>query len=188
MRGQYFALVTGVLLVLVFPACSSVPATAGRIIEPEQKADLVSSLTDSDADKVSGSLVLDCLGSDMVMNYIQEFSVRHGRRPTLTVGPFRNFTSEHIDSAMISRSMEKAFANSGKLEIVAWEARHDAGVNLMFTGRIIMTEERAGNVALQTYIVSAELISAETNSRLWSGDNNEIKKVTSRPIPGLPSR
>jgi hypothetical protein len=97
--------------------------------------------------------------------------------------------------------MEIAIVNSGKLEFVAGgdtrqelrEERFDqqanasetsasalgneTGANFLLTGSVKAIVDRAGNTSVRSYFVSAELTNIETNTRLWMGENNEIKKV-----------
>ena len=191
-------------LALIFSGCSSAPKV--NRVEPDKQIDLSGSWNDTDVRQVCNSLIRDCLNSDSVSSFITQFSAQNnGRLPAVIVGAFRNNSSEHIDTTIISKSMEIAIVNSGKLDFVAGgdtrseirEERDDqqqnaseatasalgneTGANFMLTGAVKMIEDRAGNAAVRSYFVSAELTNIETNRRLWMGENNEIKKVIRRP-------
>jgi uncharacterized protein (TIGR02722 family) len=191
------------LVFLILSACSSTPKVSR--IDPGKQVDLSGSWNDTDARTVCDSLIKDCLGSERVASFIQQFSSQNGGRlPTVIVGTFSNNTSEHIDTTILSKSMEIAIVNSGKLEFVAGrdtrtELRaerddqqtnaseatasalgNETGANFMLTGAIKMIEDRTGNTTVRSYFVSAELTNIETNSRLWMGENNDIKKIIKR--------
>ena len=202
MKMRFVAIIG--LVFLALSACSSAPKVSR--VDPNKQVDLSGNWNDTDVRKVCDSLIKDCLSSERVANYIQQFSSRNGGRlPTVIVGTFRNNSSEHIDTTIISKSMEIAIVNSGKLDFVAGgdtrnELRmerndqqgnasestasavgNETGANFMLTGAVKMIEDRAGNMAVRSYFVSAELTNIETNTRLWMGENNDIKKVIERP-------
>ena len=122
--------------------------------------------------------------------------------PVAIVGAFTNDSSERINTSIISRNMESAIVNSGKLDFVAGgdtrqELRgerqdqqafaseetaaalgYETGATLLLTGSVNSIVERSGDTTVRSYFVSAELTDIETNTRIWMGNNNEIKKIT----------
>ncbi|MDR1586687.1 MAG: penicillin-binding protein activator LpoB [Treponema sp.] len=188
---------------IVFAACSSTPKVTR--IDADTVVDLSGNWNDTDVRQVCASLINDCLAAPMVTQYIDEFSSQNGgKRPACLVGSFKNESSEHINTSIISRSMEGAIVNSGRLDFVAGgdtreELRaerldqqsnaseesasavgKELGANLLFTGSVTAIVDRAGNTSVRSYFVYAELTNIETNTRLWMGENSEIKKVISR--------
>jgi hypothetical protein len=121
------------------------------------------------------------------------------------VGRFRNESSEHIDTSIISSTMETTIFNSGKLNFVASGGlreeirierqdqqsnasaatasalRNETGADFMLTGTVRAIVDRDGNQTVRTYFVTAELTNIETNQRLWMAQNNEIKKLITTP-------
>jgi hypothetical protein len=121
------------------------------------------------------------------------------------VGSFRNESDEHIDTSIISSSMEVAIFNSGKLDFVAGGSTRDelraerqeqqgnaseatasalgneTGADFLLTGSVKTIIDRAGGTATRTYFVSAEMTNVETNGRMWMDQNSEIKKVIQTP-------
>jgi hypothetical protein len=117
------------------------------------------------------------------------------------VGSFRNDSDEHIDTSIISSTMEVAIFNSGRADFVAGgstrnelrDERQDqqsnaseqsakalaneTGADFLLTGSVKTIVDRAGNTTTRTYYVNAELTNIETNTRLWMDQNSEIKKV-----------
>jgi len=208
MKIHLIILAAVLLCTITFSACTSAPKV--KRVEASKQIDLSGSWNDIDARTVSNSLIADCVNSERVANFIRQFSAQNGGRlPTVIVGTFRNNTSEHIDTTIISKSMETAIFNSGKLEFVAsrdmrQELRderddqqihssettasalgNETGANFMLTGAVRMIEDRAGNITVRSYFVSADLTNIETNERLWMGENNEIKKTITRPRASL---
>jgi len=195
------AIATAMLVMLLFGACSSTPQVDR--VNALTQTDLTGRWNDSDVRLVCESLINDCLSSPRVDQFIREFSARSGGRlPVAIVGAFTNDSSERINTSIISRNMESAIVNSGKLDFVAGgdtrqELRgerqdqqafaseetaaalgYETGATLLLTGSVNSIVERSGDTTVRSYFVSAELTDIETNTRIWMGNNNEIKKIT----------
>jgi PBP1b-binding outer membrane lipoprotein LpoB len=193
--------VFGLFGVLVFLAsCSSIPKVS-RVAATEQ-TDLSGYWNDTDVRIVCESLINDCLNSPRVA---QAIAARGGRLPVVIVGSFRNESSEHIDTGIISSTMEVTIFNSGKLDFVAGgstrielrEERQDqqinaseatasrlaneTGADFLLTGTVRTIIDRAANQTVRTYFVFAEMTDIETNARMWMAQNSEIKKVIVQP-------
>jgi PBP1b-binding outer membrane lipoprotein LpoB len=191
------------LALIILAACSSTPKVTR--IDPNTVVDLSGRWNDSDIRTVCASLINDCLAAPRVSQYIQQFSGQNGGKlPACLVGSFKNDSSEHIDTSIISRTMEGAIVNSGKIDFVAGgdtreELRterqdqqsnaseesasalsKETGPNLLLTGSVKSSVDQAGNDMVRSYFVYAELTNIETNTRLWMGENSEIKKFISR--------
>ncbi|MDR0512165.1 MAG: penicillin-binding protein activator LpoB [Treponema sp.] len=196
-----------VLAAVVFSACSSTPRVTR--VGTDTPIDLSGRWNDHDARTVSSSLIQDSLSAPSITQFIQQFYAQTGRRPAALVGTFRNDSSEHIDTTIISRAMEIAIVNSGQLDFVAGgttreeirNERHDqllfasdetaaalaneTGAILLLTGSINSIVDRAGNTTVRSYFVTAEFTNIETNRRLWMGENSEIRKVIRQPARRL---
>jgi len=188
-----------VIAALGFSACSS-QAGVTRV-DSSTQIDLSGYWNDTDVRIVCEALIKDCLSSARVDQAIK--AIR--KTPVVIVGRFKNDSSEHIDTGIISTTMETVIFNSGKMDFVAGGATRDAlraerndqqgnaseltaaalanetGANFMLTGTVNVIEDRAGNTTVRSYFVTAELTNIETNSRFWMGENSEIKKVITRP-------
>jgi uncharacterized protein (TIGR02722 family) len=196
-KSGFFAVL--VLAAFGLGACSSTPKV--ERVDASSLIDVSGYWNDSDVRMVCDTLIKDCLDSPRVAQYIQQYSSQHPERlPAVLVGKFGNDSSEHIDTSIISKSMEVAIFNSGKLDFVSGgdvrqeirEERQDqqsnaseetaaalgyeTGANLMLTGVVKSIVDRAGKITVRSYFVSAELTNIETNARLWMGENSEIKK------------
>ncbi|MDR0386988.1 MAG: penicillin-binding protein activator LpoB [Treponema sp.] len=181
-------------------ACSTVPKVTR--VDADTQTDLSGYWNDTDVRIVCDSLIKACLESPRVTLEI----ANKRRLPVILIGSFRNQSDEHIDTSIISKTMEIAIFNSGKADFVAGgdtreELRaerldqegnasedtaaalgNETGADFLLTGSVKTIVDRAGKTATRTYFVSAELSNIETNTRLWMDQNSEIKKIIK--IPG----
>ena len=185
-------------------ACSGSPKVTR--VGADTVTDLSGNWNDTDVRLVCDSLIRDALASPRIDAYIRDFSMRNrGARPAVIVGRFRNVTSEHIDTSIISSIMRTSIINSGKLDFVeggdtrediraerqdqqtnASEATasalgNETGADFMLTGTVNSIIDREGNTTARTYYVTATITDIETNRILWEGENNSIKKIIRRP-------
>jgi len=185
--------------VLILSACGTTKVTR---VEAGTERDLSGFWNARDVRIVCESLIADCLSSARVAQAIRAAG---NRKPTVIVGRFRNESSEHIDTAIISSIMENVIFNSGKLDFVAGgDTRDDVraerqeqqghaseataarlgnetGADFIMTGSVRTIVDRDANRSVRTYFVTAELTNIETNARMWMGQNNEITKEITRP-------
>ena len=194
----------GVIFLLLAVSCTSDPSVIR--VNSLTRTDLSGYWNDTDVRIVCEALIDDCLNAPRVDDAIKAM---RGRTPVVLVGRFRNESSEHIDTSIIADYMERAIFNSGKMDFVAGgsireELRaerqdqqsnaseetavslaNETGADFMLFGSVRSIVDRAGNQTARTYFVSAELTSVETNTRLWMGQNSEIKKIVTRPTTRL---
>jgi uncharacterized protein (TIGR02722 family) len=187
------------VLFLVLAACRSTPKVTR--VDADTQTDLSGYWNDTDVRIVCDSLIKAALDSPRVA----QISAQKGRLPVILVGSFKNDSDEHIDTSIISSTMEIAIFNSGKADFVAGgdtrtELRterqdqqgnasedtasalgNETGADFLLTGSVKTIVDRAGKTATRTYFVSAEMTNIETNTRLWMDQNSEIKKIIETP-------
>jgi uncharacterized protein (TIGR02722 family) len=185
--------------IAVLAACSSDPQV--KRVDANTQTDLSGYWNNTDVKIVCDSLIKSCLDSPRVTQAIAQA----GHLPVILVGSFKNDSDEHIDTTIISSTMEVAVFNSGKADFVAGgdtrnELRaerqdqqsnaseatakalaNETGADFLLTGSVKTIVDRAGNTTTRTYYVTAELSNLETNTRLWMDQNAEIKKVIKTP-------
>jgi len=185
--------------IILLTTCST---TTVKRVEAGTERDLSGYWNARDVRIVCESLINDCLSSARVN---QEINARGARMPIVLVGRFRNESSEHIDTDIISSIMETVIFNSGKMDFVAGGSTRDEvraerqdqqsnsseqtaaalgreiGADFLLTGTVRTIIDREGNRSVRTYFVTAELTNIETNSRIWIGQNSEITKEVTRP-------
>jgi PBP1b-binding outer membrane lipoprotein LpoB len=199
MKKRLLNVVCGLMVFVMLAACSSSPRV--NRVDADSQVDLSGEWNDTDVRLACESLVADCLKNPRVVSFIEQYAAEHkGALPTVIVGGFSNKSSEHIDKNLISRGMERALINSGRLEFVAGgetrqelrTERQDQLANasddtipslgnetaaiFMLTGSVESIVKKVDNVTSRYYSVSAELTNIETTSRWWMG-LNEINTV-----------
>lgn len=191
------------VLVLILAGCSSSPSVK-RVAEEEQ-IDLSGYWNDTDVRIVCDNLVSDCLNSPVVSKRLTEYEVKNGSLPVVVVGQFKNTSDEHIDVSVISKRMEAALLNSGKVDFVAssserddlrqerieqqsWASEETAkalaneiGADFMLIGSVKTVVDQIDRKAVRNYFVYAEMIEIETGKKIWIGENSEIKKYIKYP-------
>jgi uncharacterized protein (TIGR02722 family) len=186
-----------VMSIMLMASCASGPKAGVSRIDASSVTDLSGYWNDTDVSIVCEALIADCLNSPRVA---QAIAAKGGKIPVVLVGKFRNESSEHIDTGIITTKMETAIFNSGKLDFVAGgkvrdELRserqdqqtnaseatasalaNETGADFMLFGTVKSIIDRAGNQSIRTYYVSAEMTNVETNQRMWMATNSDIKK------------
>ncbi|MDR2576029.1 MAG: penicillin-binding protein activator LpoB [Treponema sp.] len=204
MRARFFAVV--LISVWAFSACGSLNSDVMRV-DAGTQIDLSGYWNDTDVRIVCEALIKDCLSSPGVDQAIKAKAgnLPGGKIPVVLVGRFRNESDEHIDTGIISSTMEVMLSKSGKLELVAGGGvrdeiraeRHDqqsnaseasaaalakeTGADFLLTGAVRTIVDKTGDKTLRSYFVNAEMSNIETNQRVWMGQNSDIKKVITRP-------
>jgi len=170
-------------------------------ISPDTSTELSGKWNDTDARMVSEEMISDALSNNWLTNH----STTKDQPPVVIVGTVRNESMEHIDTDIITKEMERAFVNSGLVTLVAnalerseiREERNDQqsnaslesmkemakelGADYMLIGNIssILDDAPDGRTTAIFYTVNLELISIETNVKVWIG-NKKIKKIIER--------
>ena len=185
---------TALLLISCAPAQ---PTRTVTRVDAGTQIDLSGFWNDTDVRLVCEALINNFLASERIIEAIQTM----GRRPVVIVGNFRNESDEHINTAIISQIMEDVILNTGRLDFVAGGALRDElrrerqdqqsqaseetasrlaqehGADFMMTGSVRTMQDRAGNERVRSYFVRAEITDIESNRRIWTHTNSEIKKV-----------
>lgn len=182
-------LLAGLLL-----SCSS---TVTRV-SSDSVLDISGEWNETDVQIVSETLIADCLNSIT----LARFGIDHnGRLPVLKVGTFKNQSHEHIDTSIITTKLRNAIINSGRAQFVAssssieevrtekesqqewasWDSAkslaNENAADYMLQGSIKTIVQKNGKTTVRTYYVYAELVDIETGNIVWTGENEEIKKV-----------
>jgi uncharacterized protein (TIGR02722 family) len=184
---------------LLLPSCASGPKISRG--EAGSAGDLSGYWNAADVKEVCQALINDCLKSPRVAQAIME---NGGKVPVVLVDTFKNESSEHIDTSIISSTMEAAIFNTGRMDFVAGGAKreelraerqdqlynaseataaalgNEVGADFMLFGTVKTIIDKSGNKSVRTYYVNAEMTSITTNQRLWMG-SHEIEKIIVRP-------
>ncbi len=181
------------LLFIIF-SCAGPTRTVKRV-QVDETIDLSGHWNDTDARLTAESMVRDVLSRPWLQNFISE----KGRQPVVIVGLIRNRTSEHIETAMFIKHIERELLNSGQVKFVASDREREAlrrerldqqsfaspesakelanelGADFMLQGVITSVTDSFEGKRVVKYQVNLELIDIENNTKVWIGQK-EIKK------------
>lgn len=182
-------------LILVLFGCATPSRTVSRITSDTQ-TDLSGRWNDTDARLTAEAMISDVLSR----SWLRQFLLANARVPVVVVGDVRNLSSEHIDTTPFISDIERELINSGEVRFVAGDevrtqiraerldqqtqAREDTiarlgaeiGADYLLRGLISSTVDAVDGLRAVAYKITLELISIETNEKVWIGDK-EIKKL-----------
>jgi uncharacterized protein (TIGR02722 family) len=168
-------------------------------IETDQVTDLSGRWNDTDSRLVSETMVTDCLNHPWLSEHLRDAS----KNPAVIVGIIRNKSSEHIAVTTFVSDIERAFVNSGLVEVVASatdrmelrderadQARYadeqtvkefgrELGADYMLNGDISTIIDQEKDTKVIYYQVDLTLTDIETNRKVWIGQE-KIKKLVER--------
>lgn len=175
--------------------CASQTPTVTRVDETTV-TDISGKWNDTDSRLVSQEMISDCLSSP----WLARFEAKNDQQPVVIVGNIRNLSHEHISENTFIKDIERAFVNSGLVDVVEGGAvrdeirderadqqefateetrkafRQETGADFMLTGTIDSIVDRAEGTKAIFYQVNLELVDIETNKKVWIGEK-KIKKV-----------
>lgn len=178
-------------------SCASV-----KRVDSDTVTDLSGYWNDTDVRLSAQAIVDGCLLSPRIAGYAASHG---GKLPVVIVGSYRNKSDEHIDTEILTKKLEAALINSGKVEFVASSSERDeirqerkdqqmnasektakalgneTGADFMLKGAVKTIVDSNGKVMTRTYFIDTELINIETNSKIWLDSNSDIKKIIKRP-------
>jgi len=192
------SLVVVLCLAIVIAAAGCAKKTVTRISE-DSTVDLSGRWNDTDSRLVAEEMIRDCLSRPWKTRHWDE----RKHKPIVIVGVIRNRSSEHIATGTFIGDIERAFVNTGEVDVVASAEERDAvrdersdqqsnaleetvkrfgrekGADYMMGGEIntITDEEKGERVVF--YQVDLNLIDLESNSKTWLGQK-KIKKYVGK--------
>lgn len=190
--------IAAVSAALIFSSCASNNVSR---VSSETVTDLSGYWNDTDVRLVAGEIIDGCLASTRIALYPSQHG---GKLPVVIVGSYRNKSDEHIDTEILTKKLEAALVNSGKVEFVASSAErnelraeridqqtnasestakslgNETGADFMLQGSVKTIVDSDGKTMARSYFVTTEMIDIETNKKIWMDDNSSIKKVIKR--------
>lgn len=173
-------------------------------IAPEQAVDLSGDWNDVDSRLVAQEMIRQSFAGEGDGNWAARYTRAHGERPTVIVGSIRNRSMEHVPVGTFVRDLERAYINSGLVEVVASapereevrDERYDQqehaaantrsrlsmenGADYLLQGDIQSIEDREGGKSIVFYQVDLALVDVQSNAKIWVGQH-KIKKFVERP-------
>lgn len=175
------------------------PKLEVKRVDTDEVADVSGRWNDIDAQMVSKEMVNQMFEG----GWLNKFKAENGRDPVLIVGRVGNKTSEHINTEVFTKEIEKACINSGLVEFVASSDERDeirqerveqqsnasmettkqigneTGADFMLKGVVSSIEDAIDGKKVVYYQTNMELINIESNKKVWVGDK-KIKKFISQ--------
>lgn len=191
---------TAISAALLFSSCTSTPRV--ERVPAETVTDLSGYWNDTDVRIAANEIISNCLTSPAILNYPAS---HNGKLPVVIVGTYSNRSDEHIDTQILTKKLEAALVNSGKVDFVAsaeerLEVRaerndqqtnsseetakllaNETGADYMMRGSVKTIVDTDGKKSTRTYYITTELINIESNKKIWMDDNSSIKKIIKNP-------
>jgi len=182
-------------MAFVFTSCGG---TRVARVAPDTQIDLSGRWNATDSQLVAEEMIRDVLSRPWIGN----FTSANNRQPVVVVGEVRNRSSEHIETLIFTRDLERELINSGRVRFVASSAERpelraermdqqlhasaesmrrlgqELGADFLLTGVITTTTDQLRNRRVIFYQTNMELTNLETNERVWIGQKRIMKDIT----------
>ena len=201
MKISKIVIIGSFVIMLLFAGCASTTRTVKRISTDEVE-DLSGNWNSYDSKQVAEQMVKDLI----YRPWLQEFVLEEDRKPVVVVGTIRNLSSEHIQSDIFIKDIERELINSGKIKFVAGIKERDdvreermeqqsyasdetakrlaaeSGADFMLQGGIKSNTDASGGKEVKFYQVDLELINVESNEKVWIGSKEFTKEVQKNKV------
>lgn len=203
MRNNLVILLT-IAISIMLSSCATVKVSR---VSSDTAIDLSGYWNDTDVRLVCEDLISKCLSSPRIAN----FATKNNRLPVIMIGRFKNDSTEHIDTSIITEKMSDAIINSGVAEFVADRVEreelrqerkdqniggytseetvknmsNETGADFMLKGSVKTIVEKVENKTVRSYFVYVQLINLETNIVMFKASNDSIKKFIKTKTPKL---
>lgn len=172
-------------------------ATEVKRVGVEEVKDLSGNWNDTDSRLVSEEMIRDSLSTGWISRHEQKSK----KTPTVIVGNVRNLSHEHINTRTFIADLERAFVNSGRVDVVASKTEREgireeradmdlnaseasrkemgkeSGADYMLMGTINTIIDASGGEQIRFYQVDLTLISLTDNRKVWTGQKKLKKDV-----------
>lgn len=188
----------GILLLLCFVAgCGG---TSVKRYQADKQIDLSGRWNDTDSRLVAEEMIKDCL----MRPWRDRFFAKSKREPVVIVDTVLNKSSEHINSQVFTKDLEKSLINSGEIKFVASREERkevrterdeqqtgltaketikqkgfETGADFVLQGSINSVKDELKGRYVILYQVNLELIDLTSNEKVWLGQK-EIKKFVKK--------
>ncbi|BCK88498.1 hypothetical protein MIZ01_2302 [Sideroxyarcus emersonii] len=179
---------------LVLGGCS----TEVKRVGVDEVKDLSGYWNDTDSRLVAEEMIRDSLSGGWIDRYAQKTS----HTPAVIVGEVRNLSNEHINTRTFVNDLERAFVNSGRVDVVASKTQREGirqersdmdlnasdatrkemgkerGADFMLMGTINTITDASGREQIRFYQIDMTLISLADNRMVWTGQKKLKKDIT----------
>lgn len=182
------------MVALVLGGCS----TEVKRVGVDEVRDLSGYWNDTDSRLVAEEMIRDSLSGGWIDRYTQKTN----HTPAVIVGEVRNLSNEHINTRTFVNDLERAFVNSGRVDVVASKTQREGirqeradmdlnasdntrkemgkerGADFMLMGTINTITDASGREQIRFYQIDMTLISLADNRMVWTGQKKLKKDVT----------
>jgi uncharacterized protein (TIGR02722 family) len=189
--------VWGLMLLSVAALMLNGCATEVKRVGVEEVKDLSGNWNDTDSRLVSEEMIRDSLST----GWIDRHEKKSSKAPAVIIGNIRNLSHEHINTNTFIADLERAFVNSGRVDVVASKAEREGireeradmdlnssessrkemgketGADYMLIGTINTIIDASGSEQIRFYQVDLTLVSIADNRKVWTGQKKLKKDV-----------
>jgi len=186
-----------ILLAAGFAGCGS---TQVDRVAVDETIDLSGRWNDTDSRLVAETMI----GEVFAHPWADDFVAEQGKKPVVIVGTIRNMSSEHLETGVFAKDIERELVNSGKVKFVASSGERgelrqerleqqqfsteetakrlaaETGADYMLKGSIKTQMDVEGRKQVKFYQTDLELIHIESNEKVWIG-TKKLKKLVKKP-------
>lgn len=172
-------------------------ATEVKRVGVEEVKDLSGNWNDTDSRLVSEEMIRDSLSAGWISRHEQKSK----NPPAVIVGGVRNLSHEHINTRTFIADLERAFVNSGRVDVVASKTEREGireeradmdlnaseasrkemgketGADYMLMGTINTIIDASGGEQIRFYQIDLTLVSLVDNRKVWTGQKKLKKDV-----------
>jgi penicillin-binding protein activator len=184
------------VVALMLAACS----TEVKRVGVSDVIDISGAWNDTDSRLVSEEMIHDSLSA----GWIDRYSLSLKKSPVVIIGNIRNLSQEHINTNTFVNDLERAFVNSGRVDVVASKNERgdirderadmdlnateatrkamgkESGADYMLIGSINTIVDAASSEQVRFYQVDLTLVSLADNRKVWVGQK-KLKKDIKNP-------
>ncbi len=184
-------------LALLSAGCAS---SKVQRVSVDKKVDFSGRWNDTDSRMVADAMIKDCT----TQAWQPMFLGQKNRPPVVIVGQIKNQSTEHINSEVFTKSLERSLINSGKVKFVASKSERvevrderddqqlgdtspetmkrkglETGADFIVIGSINAVKDETKGRYVIMYQVNLELVDLESNEKVWLGQH-ELKKIVEK--------
>ncbi len=188
-----WALILASVAALMLSGC----ATEVKRVGVEEVKDLSGNWNDTDSRLVSEEMIRDSLST----GWIDRHAKKSNKVPAVIIGNIRNLSHEHINTNTFIADLERAFVNSGRVDVVASKSEREGireeradmdlnaseasrkemgketGADYMLIGTINSIIDASGSEQIRFYQVDLTLVNITDNRKVWTGQKKLKKDV-----------
>ncbi len=192
-KKKAWVMVAAVVAAVILAGCS----TQVKRVGVEEVRDISGTWNDTDSRLVSEEMIRDSLSG----GWIDRFGMTSKKAPAVIIGNIRNLSQEHINTNTFVNDLERAFVNSGRVDVVASknergdireervdmdlnaseasrkEMGKEAGADFMLIGSINTIIDASDSEQVRFYQVDLTLVSLADNRKAWNGQKKLKKDI-----------